>query len=104
MRASFDRREFLTRLVASQPSSRRHISSVLVHVLPEHKNAVVDRLSRISGAEVHGEASGKIIVVLEAENADVIGGRVLEMTLLEGVIAASLVYEQSYEDEAEGTA
>jgi nitrate reductase NapD len=103
MRQVFDRRQFLTGLATGQ-SRTRHVSSVLVHVLPQHKAAVSRRLSQIPGAEIHGEANGKIVVVLEAASASTIGEHVLKMSLLDGVIAASLVYEQSYEDDGESTA
>jgi nitrate reductase NapD len=99
MRPVFDRRQLLKGLVAAQPSGTRHVSSVLVHVLPQCRAAVIGQLSQIPGAEIHGEANGKIIVVLEASNSSVIGEHVLKMSLLEGVIAASLVYEQSYDSE-----
>ncbi|MEC7939776.1 MAG: chaperone NapD, partial [Pseudomonadota bacterium] len=46
-----------------------HISSLVVHVSPEHLNEIKAEIEQFDNAEIYGySAEGKIIVVLETEN------------------------------------
>ncbi|MCV5246687.1 chaperone NapD, partial [Escherichia coli] len=46
-----------------------HISSLVVHVLPEHLDEIKQKIEAHENAEIYGGSpEGKIIVVLETEN------------------------------------
>lgn len=46
-----------------------HISSLVVHVLPEHLDEIKQKIEAHENAEIYGDSpEGKIIVVLETEN------------------------------------
>jgi len=46
-----------------------HISSMVVHVKPDHLQTVKNDIEQLPGTEIHGEAdSGKIVVVLETQS------------------------------------
>lgn len=102
MREAIDRRKFLTGRLSAMSAGVRHISSALVLALPERRPHVVRLISEMPGTEVHGIESGKIIVVLEAESTDEIGERMIAISLLDGVIAANLVFEQICDPDAGG--
>ena len=71
-----------------------HISSAVVSVLPAHRQAILGRLSRMRGVEVHHQAESKIVVVLEASDSGALGSRLIEIAAIEGVLAANMVFEQ----------
>lgn len=71
-----------------------HISSAVVLAKPEEADAVIDRLSRVPGVEVHGRNGARIVIVMEAPTAGRLGEMLNRMTLMEGVISAAMVYEQ----------
>lgn len=74
-------------------SAECHISSLVVHSLPDRVPAIVERLSQIEGAEVHGgREAGKLIVTLETETESQIVERLNTIQLLDGVLAATLVF------------
>ena len=73
--------------------SECHISSLVVHSLPDRVPAIVEHLGRIQGAEVHGgQEACKLIVTLETETEGQIVERLNAIQLLDGVLAATLVF------------
>lgn len=71
-----------------------HITSLVVHVIPQALEQVAQKLPAIDGAQVHGShPSGKLVVTLEASHARDILDRVAQIEQLKGVINASLVYQ-----------
>jgi periplasmic nitrate reductase NapD len=69
-----------------------HLSSLVVHARPERRDEVADRL-RSMGCEVHiASETGKLVVTLEADSARVLGDTMTAMQLLDGVLAATLVF------------
>jgi len=79
-----------------------HISSAVVLARPEQTDAVIGRLSHEPGVEVHGRNGPRIVVVMEAPTAGRLGEMLNQLTLMEGVISAAMVYEQR--DVPEGVA
>ena len=77
-----------------------HISSAVISVLPAMANAVLARLSAMQDVEVHGHAGGKIVVVIEGKSTGEMGDRLTRIALLDGVIAANMVYEHIEQEEA----
>src|SRR6478735_594773 len=70
-----------------------HISSLVIHSRPDKVAAIVESLASIEGAEVHGGADiGKLIVTLETETENQVVERINAIQLLEGVLAATLVF------------
>ena len=70
-----------------------HISSLVVHSRPDQVPAIVERIGLIDGAEVHGgHETGKLIVTLETETENQVVERINAIQLLDGVLAATLVF------------
>lgn len=72
-----------------------HVSSAIVTVLPNLRDEILRRLSALPGVEIHHAESFKIVVVLEAEEAGAIGGRLAEIATWSGVLSANMVFEQT---------
>jgi nitrate reductase NapD len=89
--ARLTRRDLLS---AATGAETAHISSAVVLARPEQTDAVVGRLSREPGVEVHGRNGPRIVVVMEAPTAGRLGEMLNWITLMEGVISAAMVYEQ----------
>ena len=98
MRDAIGRREFLSGRF-SKPTGLRHISSALVLAFPERLAEVVRRISEMPDTEVHGIENGKVVVVLEGNDAGEIGERMIAISLMDGVLAANIVFEQVDEDD-----
>ena len=86
------RRELLTGRLADPGSPEAHISSLVVHVRPENAHAVYAEMAGMAGVEVHAEQGGKIIVTLETHTEADIVTRMNEISLLDGVMSATLVF------------
>lgn len=97
MRDAIGRREFLSGQFTTKSTGVRHISSALVLAFPERLAEIVRRISELPDTEVHGIENGKIVVVLEGDDAGQIGERMIAISLMDGVLAANLVFEQADE-------
>ena len=74
-------------------SGEYHISSLVVHSRPDRVPFIVERIGAIEGAEVHGgEEAGKLIVTLETDTESQVVERINAIQLLDGVLAATLVF------------
>jgi nitrate reductase NapD len=72
-----------------------HISSMVVHVKPDHLQTVKKDIEQLPGTEIHGEAgSGKIVVVLETQSQGYITDIIGKIDSLEHVLSTALVYHQ----------
>jgi periplasmic nitrate reductase NapD len=72
-----------------------HISSAVISVLPNRRDEILERLAALAGVEIHHAESFKIVVVMEADEAGVIGSRLAEIATWSGVLSANMVFEQS---------
>ena len=81
-----------------------HVSSLVVHGRPERLAAHPRPASRASsGVEVHAAApSGKLVVTLETASEQEIVARLATISLLEGVLSATLVFHQVEPIERQG--
>ena len=71
-----------------------HVAGLVVHAYPEHAARVAQALSRREGACVHAQSpDGRLVVTLEADGGEAIAAAVVEIQRLDGVLAASLVYQ-----------
>jgi len=72
-----------------------HISSMVVHVKPDHLQSVKNSIEQLPGAEIHGESDkGKLVVVLETQNQDFITDIIENINNLKYVLNTALVYHQ----------
>jgi periplasmic nitrate reductase NapD len=82
-------------------SAECHISSLVVHTRPERIPAIMAGIDAINGAKVHGgQDTGKLIVTLETETESQVVERINAIQLLDGVLAATLVFHH-FEPEQE---
>ncbi len=73
-----------------------NISSAIIHAQPGQAEAVLGRLAEVTGVEVHAVSpEGKIIVTLEAEDDAAVIRSYEIITLLDGVLSAAMVYNQT---------
>jgi periplasmic nitrate reductase NapD len=93
------RRALLKGKLTSRPAQMGerpiHISSAIVSVLPNRRDEILVRLSALTGVEIHHAEAFKIVVVLEADEAGAIGGRLAEIATWSGVLSANMVFEQA---------
>jgi len=71
-----------------------HISSAVVSVLPDHRDHVLRMLAALPGVEVHQRDASKIVIVMEAAESGILGGRLAEIATWQGVLSANMVFEQ----------
>jgi len=73
-----------------------HIAGVLVQTRPSDIDAVRERLSSVSGLDIHhAEDDGRLIVTIEGATRLAVADALTTLQTLDGVLAASLVYETS---------
>lgn len=72
------------------------ISSAVVSVLPNRLDSIAATLAGRAGVEVHAAEGSKIVIVLEAPRGEA-GNRLVEISLLDGVVSANMVFEHSEE-------
>jgi periplasmic nitrate reductase NapD len=74
-------------------SDEVHISSLVVHSRTERAPGVAERLRAMAGVAVcGGTEAGKIIVTLETATEGEVVDRLNTIQLLDGVLAATLVF------------
>jgi len=71
-----------------------HISSAVVSVLPEHRDEVLRMLTALPDIETHQSNASKIVIVMEAAESGILGGRLAEIASWQGVLSANMVFEQ----------
>ena len=80
-----------------------HVSSLVVHARPEAVPAIRPIMAALPGVEIHAEAGGKLVLTLETESEQTIVDHLNRISLLDGVLAATLVFHHVEElTEAEG--
>jgi periplasmic nitrate reductase NapD len=71
-----------------------HISSAVVSVLPKHRDEVLRMLAALPEVETHQSNASKIVIVMEATESGIMGGRLAEIASWRGVLSANMVFEQ----------
>jgi nitrate reductase NapD len=91
-----ERRAFLlgrTKTGASQPPAEHHISSLVVHAMPDMLDRVSAELTALPGVEIHAQdPSGKLILTLETADEAVIVEHMNAIYGIRGVLSAALVF------------
>ena len=73
-----------------------HIAGLVVHAYPEAADRIAKAIGRRDDARIHARSpDGKLVVTLEAEGSEAIAAAVADIQRIEGVLAASLVYQHS---------
>ncbi len=84
-----------------------HISSLVVHVAPEHLTEIKEQIATYDNAEIYGDSpEGKIIVVLETENQGFVTDTIDAINNIPNVLNTALVFHQietDLDDENTGT-
>jgi periplasmic nitrate reductase NapD len=81
------------------PPRRWHISSAVVAVKPGCESTVKAALSGLSGVEVHAADRSRIVVTIEGYSTGELGDRLTGISLMDGVIAANMVFEHSEQED-----
>jgi nitrate reductase NapD len=71
-----------------------HISSAVVSVLPDRRDEVLRMLATLPDVEVHYAEASKIVIVMEAADNGILGGRLAEIACWQDVLSANMVFEQ----------
>jgi nitrate reductase NapD len=71
-----------------------HISSAVVSVLPKYRDEVLRLLATLPEVETHQSTTSKIVIVMEAAESGIMGGRLAEIASWQGVLSANMVFEQ----------
>lgn len=79
---------------------RHHISSAVVVVLPARREDVRARLARMPGVEVHAGEGSRLVLTIEAPTSGMLGETLADISLMDGVISANMVFEHIEEAEA----
>ncbi|SQI37128.1 assembly protein for periplasmic nitrate reductase [Leminorella richardii] len=76
-----------------------HVCSLVIQVRPEAIETVSKALCELPGTEIPGanNEEGKLIVVMQAEDADALYAQIESARDIAGVLAVSLVYHQQDE-------
>ena len=73
-----------------------NIAGVVVRTQPHDMERVARGLSRLDGVEVHAcHEEGRMVVTVESDDVKSAGDTVVALHDVPGVLAASLVYQQS---------
>ena len=90
------RRAFLLGRLETEPHespAEHHISSLVVHALPDTADRVSEALAALGGIEIHArDPSGKLILTLETSDDATIVERLNEIHEIPGVLSAALVF------------
>lgn len=79
-----------------------NISSVILRARPERLPAVRGELGRIPGVEIHADGNdGRIVVTVEDVPGHSTADALLRVHTIEGVVAASLVYQYADDEHCE---
>ena len=77
------------------PQNEVHISSLIVHVVPEHLPSVKAQITQLDNTEIFGDSpEGKIVVVLETQSHGFITDIIEKINNFEHVISTVMVYHQ----------
>jgi nitrate reductase NapD len=90
---AINRRALLTGTV----SGSHYISSAVIIALPAKIASVQATLAAMPGVEIHACEGSRIVVTIEGPTSGSLGERLGQMTLIDGVLAANMVYEHAEE-------
>ena len=77
----------------SDRSASYHISSAVIVTMPHMRERVVESLTEMPNVDVYAHEAGKIVVVIEGTSTGMLGESLSRIAVLEGVVAANMVFE-----------
>ena len=76
-------------------NEQAHISSLVIHCLPEQMEQILSDVRQMDNVEVHvPDVSGKFVALLETENEQGILATIDQIQSLAGVLTATMVYHE----------
>lgn len=81
---------------------RYHVSSAVISVLPGHEAALITALPNLPGVGFHGANGNRLVITIEGWSTGELGDRLTQISAMEGVIAANMVFEHSEYEEPKG--
>ena len=101
-----DRRRFLrgarTADTPAGPDGDHCISSAVVVVLPHREDEMAETLAALPCVEVRARGNNRLVLVLEGPGIDAVGGLLTRIAVMDGVIAANMVFEHVEPSDARG--
>lgn len=83
------------------PRPRRyHVSSAVIAIAPGRTRDVIEALRHFEGVDVHASNTNRAVITIEGWSTGQLGDRLTEISQMEGVIAANMVFEHAEEEEA----
>ena len=80
------------------------ICSLVIQAKPEHLNRISASLNEMQGVEVHVQGeNGKIVVSIDHPSREYCSDAMTKMSLINGVMSSSLVFEYQEELDADQT-
>ena len=92
------RRAFLT-----AGRAEYHVSSAVVVALPARREEIGRTLAAFPGVEVHASDGSRIVVTIEGPSSGFLGETLTNISTLDGVISANMVFEHVDEGEDTGS-
>lgn len=80
-------------LLSGGLSQRHYISSAVVVAFPAQREEIAKRLAALPGVEVHASDGSRIVVTIEGPNSGFLGETLINISMMERVISANMVYE-----------
>tara|TARA_R110002020_G_scaffold381102_1_gene592149 strand:+ start:958 stop:1248 length:291 start_codon:yes stop_codon:yes gene_type:complete len=93
-------RNLTRRSLLTVSSADHHISSAVVLALPERREEVSARLAKMTGVEVHAGEGSRIVITIEGPSSGMLGETLTTISLMDGVLAANMVFEHAEGREA----
>lgn len=78
---------------------RYHVSSAIVSAAHGRVDDVMAAITAMPGVEVHAHGNGRIVVTIEGYSTGELGDRLTRIGLMDGVLAANMVFEHAEEEE-----
>lgn len=83
-------------MTSSNANNDIHISSVIVQTLPDALARISNRISSFTDTEIHlSDPLGKLVLTIETQTMGQTSERIDEITKLDGVLNAVMVYHQT---------
>jgi nitrate reductase NapD len=87
-------------LLTAGAGDRHHISSAVVLALPDRREDVSERLAAMRGVEVHASEGSRVVITIEGPTSGMLGETLTTISVMDGVLAANMVFEHAEDQEA----
>jgi nitrate reductase NapD len=87
-------------LLTAGAGDRHHISSAVVLALPDRREDVSVRLAAMRGVEVHASEGSRVVITIEGPTSGILGETLTTISVMDGVLAANMVFEHAEDQEA----